>query len=61
MLDKAGRDLRALVEAAAPEQRPLSRARALALCAAGMAALAAIAEAPAARDQAKAMFDAAAQ
>ncbi len=61
MLDKAGRDLRALVEAAAPEQRPLSRARALALCAAGMAALAAIAEAPTARDQAKAMFDAAAQ
>ncbi|MCO8028765.1 hypothetical protein NI454_02225 [Brevundimonas diminuta] len=61
MLDQAGRDLRALVEAAAPEQRPLSRARALALCAAGMAALAAVADAPAARDQAQAMFDVAAQ
>ena len=60
MLDQAGADLRALVEAAAPEQRPLSRARALALCAAGMAALAAIADDVLARDQAHALFDAAA-
>ena len=59
-LDQAGRDLRDLVEAAAPEQRPLSRARALALCAAGMAALAAIADDVLARDQAHALFDAAA-
>jgi len=61
LLDQAGRDLRALVEAASPEQRPLSRARALALCGAGMAALAAVAEDAAARDQAQALFDAAAQ
>lgn len=60
MLDQAGADLRALVEVAAPEQRPLSRARALALCAAGMAALAAIADDVVARDQAHALFDAAA-
>ena len=60
LLDQAGGDLRALVEAAAPEQRPLSRARALALCAAGMAALAAIADDIPARDQAQALFDAAA-
>jgi len=60
LLDQAGGDLRALVEAAAPEQRPLSRARALALCAAGMAALAAIADDMPARDQAQALFDAAA-
>ncbi|AYG96343.1 hypothetical protein D8I30_08205 [Brevundimonas naejangsanensis] len=61
LLDQAGRDLRALVEAASPEQRPLSRARALALCATGMAALAAVAGDAAARDQAQALFDAAAQ
>lgn len=60
MLDQAGADLRTLVEAAAPEQRPLSRARALALCAAGMAALAAVADDGLARDQAHALFDAAA-
>lgn len=60
LLDLAGRDLRTLVEAAAPEQRPLSRARALALCAAGMAALAAVAGDDAARSQAHALFDAAA-
>lgn len=60
LLDQAGSDLRALVEAASPEQRPLSRARALALCAAGMAALAAIADDVTARDQAHALFDAAA-
>lgn len=60
MLDQAGGDLRALVEAATPEQRPLSRARALALCATGMAALAAIADDVLARDQAHALFDAAA-
>lgn len=60
MLDQAGADLRALVEAATPEQRPLSRARALALCATGMAALAAVADDVLARDQAHALFDAAA-
>ncbi|MET4682782.1 hypothetical protein [Brevundimonas faecalis] len=60
ILDQAGRDLRALVEACPPDQRPISRARALALCAAGMAALAAVAGSPLARDQAQALFDAAA-
>lgn len=61
LLDRAGRDLRALVEAAPPEQRPLSRARALALCAAGMAALAAVAENVPAQSQAQTLFDAALQ
>lgn len=60
LLDQAGRDLRALVEAAAPEYRPLTRARALALCGAGLAALAALADDAAAAIQAQAMFDAAA-
>lgn len=61
LLDQAGHDLRALVEAAPPEQRPLSRARALALCASGMAALAAVAADDPAQDQARTLFDAAAQ
>lgn len=60
LLDQAGRDLRALVEAAAPEYRPLTRARALALCGAGLAALAALADDATATLQARAMFDAAA-
>lgn len=60
LLDQAGRDLRALVESAAPEYRPLGRARALALCGAGLAALAALADDAAAAFQARAMFDAAA-
>lgn len=60
MLDQAGRDLRALVEAASPDQRPLTRARALALAGAGMAALAALAKDETAAAQGRALFDAAA-
>jgi hypothetical protein len=60
LLDQAGRDLGALVEAASPDQRPLTRARALALCGAGLSALAAIADHEEAGAQGRAMFDAAA-
>lgn len=60
LLDQAGRDLRKLVEGALPEERPVSRARALALCGTGMAALAAIAGDNTARSQAHVLFDAAA-
>ncbi|RZJ96836.1 MAG: hypothetical protein EON88_05560 [Brevundimonas sp.] len=60
MLDQAGRDLRALVEAASPDHRPLTRARALALAGAGMAALATLAKDEAAAEQGRALFDAAA-
>lgn len=60
LLDQAGRDLFALVEGSAPDRRPLTRARALTLSAAGLAALAALAEDETARQQARALFDAAA-
>ena len=60
LLDQAGRDLRALVEAASPEYRPVTRARALTLCAAGLSALAALAGDAEARVKANEMFDAAA-
>ena len=60
LLDQAGRDLTALVEASSPDQRPLTRARALALCAAGLSALAAMAEDEAAMKTGHEMFDAAA-
>ena len=60
MLDQAGRDLRALVESTSPDQRPLTRARALALAGAGLAALAALARDDAAAAQGRALFDAAA-
>lgn len=60
LLDQAGRDLGALVEAASPDHRPLTRARALALCGAGLSALAAIAGHEEARAQGRIMFDAAA-
>lgn len=43
LLDQAGRDLRAMVATCSPDQRPLSRARALALAGAGMRALAGMA------------------
>ena len=61
LLDQAGRSLGALVEAASPDHRPLTRARALALCGAGLSALAAVAGHDAARAQARTMFDAAAE
>jgi hypothetical protein len=60
LLDQAGRDLGSLVEAASPDHRPLTRARALALCGAGLSALAAIAGHAEARAQGRIMFDAAA-
>ncbi|MBB5744586.1 hypothetical protein [Brevundimonas variabilis] len=59
-LDEAGQTLQGLVEAASPDYRPLSRARALTLCASGMGALAAMANDPNATDQARVLFDAAA-
>jgi hypothetical protein len=60
LLDQAGRDLTALVEASSPDTRPLTRARALALCAAGLSALAAMADDEAAMKTGHEMFDAAA-
>ena len=60
MLDQAGRDLTALVEASSPDTRPLTRARALALCAAGLSALAAMANDEAAMQTGHEMFEAAA-
>ncbi|WP_298128156.1 hypothetical protein [Brevundimonas sp.] len=59
LLDQAGRDLLALVEACPAERRPLSRARALTLSAAGLTALAALADDAAAREQGRALFEAA--
>ena len=61
LLDQAGRELRRLVAAADPDRRPLSRARALTLCAAGLSALAALAGDKAAHAQARILFDAAAE
>ncbi len=60
LLDQAGRDLTALVEASSPDQRPLTRARALALCASGLSALAAMANDDAAMKTGHDMFAAAA-
>lgn len=59
-LDEAGAALQGLVASASPDYRPLSRARALTLCASGMGALAAMADDPDATDQARVLFDAAA-
>ena len=59
-LDEAGQTLQGLVAAASPDYRPLSRARALTLCASGMGALAAMANDPDASEQARVLFDAAA-
>lgn len=60
LLDQSGRDLTALVEASSPDQRPLTRARALALCAAGLSALAVMANDDAAMKTGHTMFEAAA-
>lgn len=60
LLDRVGHDLRALVEAATPEHRPVTRARALALAAVGLKALATLAGDVAAEAQGQALFDAAA-
>lgn len=61
LLDQAGRDLRVLVEAASPDYRPLTRARALALAGAGLMALARLARNEAATEQGRALFEAAAE
>lgn len=61
LLDLAGRELRDLIETASPDHHPLTRARALALCGAGMAALARVAGDLPAADQARALFGAAAE
>jgi len=60
LLDQAGRDLKALVEASSPDTRPLTRARALALCGAGLSALAVMADDAGAIEAGHAMFEAAA-
>lgn len=59
LLDQAGRDLFALVEASSSDRRPLTRARALALSASGLSALAALADDAPAREQSRAMLEAA--
>ncbi|HEX8471332.1 MAG TPA: hypothetical protein VF633_09485 [Brevundimonas sp.] len=60
LLDQAGRELLRLVANASPDYRPLTRARALTLCGAGLSALGALADSEPAREQGKAMFEAAA-
>ncbi|MGV9009436.1 hypothetical protein [Brevundimonas sp.] len=60
LLDQVGHDLRALVEVATPEYRPVTRARALTLAAVGLKALASLAGDVAAEAQGQALFDAAA-
>ena len=60
LLDQAGRELQCLVQGASPDYRPLTRARALTLCGAGLSALAVLADDARAREQGRAMFDAAA-
>jgi hypothetical protein len=60
LLDQAGRDLQALVTASSPDTRPLTRARALALCGAGLSALAAMAGDDDAMAAGHALFEAAA-
>lgn len=59
LLDQAGRDLTALVDACSPDQRPLTRARALALCASGLTALATMANDQTAMKTGRDMFAAA--
>jgi len=58
-LDKAGAGLQAILEDAGEDQRPLTRARALSLCASGMVALGGAARDDVALERATAMFDAA--
>ncbi|WP_374599623.1 hypothetical protein [Brevundimonas sp.] len=59
LLDRVGQELRALVEASAPEQRPITRARALTLAAVGLKALAGLAGDTTAEAQGQALFNAA--
>ncbi|QYF86276.1 hypothetical protein [Brevundimonas sp. PAMC22021] len=60
LLDEAGRDLAVLIDGASPDYRPLTRARALALCGTGLSVLAALAGDADAAAQGRAMFEAAA-
>lgn len=60
LLDQAGRDLHALVEAAPADRLPLTHARALTLCAAGLSRLAVLAGDLGALTRSREMFDAAA-
>lgn len=60
LLDAAGQDLQEMIQAASPDYRPLTRARALALCGAGMSALATLADDPRAAEQADTLFSGAA-
>lgn len=60
LLDRAGRDLRAMVAACGSDQRPLTRARALALAGAGLRALADLAGDKEGALSGRALFDAAA-
>ncbi len=59
-LDSAGQALQALVTSASPDYKPITRARALLLCAAGLCALAALAGDGRATDQGRTLFEAAA-
>ncbi len=59
-LDQAGRELQALVTASSPDTRPLTRARALTLCGAGLSALASLAGDDGARATGRTLFEAAA-
>ncbi len=61
LLDQAGDELRQLVANADPDRLPLSRSRALSLCAAGLSALASLAGDEIARVQARDLFDSAAE
>lgn len=56
LLDQAGRSLRDLVDASPEDYRPLTRARALILCAAGLCALADLAGNTAAAAQGRVLF-----
>ncbi len=60
LLDRAGCQLRALVQDSHPDHRPITRARALLLCAVGMATLSRLAGNAASAAAADQMFDAAA-
>lgn len=61
LLEQAGSELRQLVSSADPDRLPLSRSRALTLCAAGLSALASLAGDEAAHAQASELFDSAAE
>jgi hypothetical protein len=60
LLDQAGRDLRGIVNTALPEQRPMTRARALAMAGAGLRALATMAGDPDSVLNGRALFESAA-